>query len=861
MSEPTPQGPAPRDRTPFDALVELLRRASPVALRGRLTHIVLLVAVAVSATFFISPGLTQQQVPPLGEDDLGRPFRSSSPAGFKANRDYEIIDRPASEQARLSARAAVRPVYDLNPGVATEVRQAVREAFAAMQDVVARHEARVAAQQAATEGNGQAGANGSAAQNGAQNGAARKRAEADAKASEAELTGLLNAERKAFEQRLGPLENEDWNELVEARFSREVEAATLLLLERVYSGEPGTAPIIASRAELDQVDGGVITVRQVTSRSETQSPVAPPAVYDVRGALGEVERFASVPGNILPDSPIPLRRAVLRLAKRQVRPNLTVNAAETEARRTAAAGAAKDAVIQIRKGQKIIGDGELVEPRHLVILEGMRAQTDELDLVQVQLGSAGLVALIIAAVYAFHRAAFRRFRPTRKDAVVLGLLLVVFLGMVQVWTTVADAVHDRYPHIPPEALYYAVPIAAGAMLVRFLLSQELALFFAIVMACLAGMMLGNSLAFGIFSLVGALVAADRITRAKDRVGIFKAGLLTGAANFVTVLFFAFAEGKGFTTDTLYVALFTLVGTSLAVPVTVMALTPLIEAAFGYASDIKLLELANLNHPALKELIVQAPGTYHHSIIMGSLVEAAAEAIGANPLLARSCAYYHDIGKGRNPLFFGENQKGDNRHEQLAPAMSAVIIKRHVTEGMEMARQYRLPKLVADAIPQHHGTRLVGFFFHKALKEQEGKENPQPIDESVYRYAGPKPQFREAALVMIADAVEAASRSMPDQSTPKLQALVQKLINMIFSEGQLDECDLTLKDLNLIAHSFVRTLEGIYHARPVYPPGALQAPRPGQTIQNGTLQALAAGGAESSSQAPVVRGDGRKTGGA
>ncbi len=879
-SEPTPSGSAPRGRTPFDALVEFLRRASPSGLRGRLTHIVLLVAVAVCATFFISPGLTQQQVPPLGEEDLGRPFRSASPAGFKASRDYEIVDRAASEQARVNARAAVRPVYDFNPVVAGEVRGAVRDAFVAMQDLVAKHHAQEAERAAGTDGNGGPngqGANGQGNGHANGNGSGRKRAEIDPKASEEALTALLKNERKAFEQRLYPLEDDDWNELVKARFSKEAEAATLLLLERAYAGERGSVPIVATRDELLQVDGGVITVRDVSTRTERQTAVSAPAVLDVREALAEVDRFASVPGNILPDSPIPLRRAVLRLAKRQVRPNLTVNTAETEARRLAAAGAAKDAVIQIRKGQKIIGDGELIEPRHLVILEGMRAQTDELDLVQVQLGSAGLVALIIAAVYAFHRASFRRFRPTRKDAVVLGLLLIVFLGMVQVWTTVADAVHDRYPHIPPEALYFAVPIAAGAMLVRFLLSQELALFFAIVLSCLAGMMLGNSLAFGIFTLVGSLVAADRITRAKDRVGIFKAGLLTGVANLVTVLFFAFAEGKGFTSDTLYVAAFALIGTSLAVPVTVMALTPLTEAAFGYASDIKLLELANLNHPALKELIVQAPGTYHHSIIMGSLVEAAAEAIGANPLLARSCAYYHDIGKGRNPLFFGENQKGDNRHEQLAPAMSAVIIKRHVTEGMEMARHYRLPKLVADAIPQHHGTRLVGFFFHKALKEQEGKENPQPIDESVFRYPGPKPQFREAALVMIADAVEAASRSMPDQSTPKLQALVQKMINMIFSEGQLDECDLTLKDLNLIAHSFVRTLEGIYHARPVYPPGALQQPKPGQTVQSGpapggtgpmggtggtgALHALPNNGGESASPGATSRPDGRKTGSA
>jgi hypothetical protein len=358
------------------------------------------------------------------------------------------------------------------------------------------------------------------------------------------------------------------------------------------------------------------------------------------------------------------------------------------------------------------------------------------------------------------------------------------------------------------------------MLVRFVLTEELALFFAIVFSCLAGVMLGNSLAFGIYALVGSLVAADRITRAKDRVGIFRAGLITGTVNLAAVVCLFLVEGKGLGADTLLTALFAFLGSALAVPVMVMALTPLVEAVFGYASDIKLLELANLNHPALKELIVQAPGTYHHSIIIGTLVENAAEAIGANPLLARSCAYYHDIGKGRNPLYFGENQKGENRHDGLAPAMSAVIIKRHVTEGLEMARQYRLPKLVADAIPQHHGTRLVGYFFHKAVKEQEGQEGAQPIDESIFRYPGPKPQFREAALVMIADAVEASTRAMPEPTTPKLQAQVQKIINLIFSEGQLDECDLTLKDLHHIAQSFLHTLEGIYHTRPQYPAGAL-----------------------------------------
>ena len=651
----------------------------------------------------------------------------------------------------------------------------------------------------------------------------KKRRPADALAQEkAEMEARMRSARARFQERLfgrttePPLDDVDFEALVSARFAPPLEQAALSLVDHAY---PGQALVASSREELNREGANGIVVRDLAGFSEQMRPVGPPGVMDVREAQAELDRF-TVPSNVLPDQPGLLRQAVLRLVKRQVRPNLTINLAETTARRQKAADQVKEAVIPIRKGQKVIGDGELITEQHLVILSGMRAQTQQLDRFGLEFGAMGLVALLAFSSFAYHRSSFRRFRPTRRDALLLGTTLWAMLALIRLGVSVADAIQDRYAEIPIEALYACVPVAAGAMLVRFILSETSALFFAVVLAALAGIMMGNSLAFSIYAMVGSLVAAERIPRAKDRVGIFRAGVETGVANALTVLVLALAEGKGFSGDSLVSAAFALVGTSLGLPMVVMAATPLIEAAFGYASDIKLLELANLNHPALKELIVQAPGTYHHSIILGTMVENAAEAIGANPLLARSCAYYHDIGKGKNPLYFGENQKGDNKHESLAPAMSAVIIKRHVTEGMEMARQYRLPKAVADAIPQHHGTRLVGYFYHKAMKEQEGKENPVPVDESIYRYAGPKPQFKESALVMIADAVEASCRAMPDPTTPRLQAQVQKIINMIFAEGQLDECDLTLKDLTLIAQSFLHTLEGIYHARPQYPPGAL-----------------------------------------
>ncbi|WP_434300574.1 HDIG domain-containing metalloprotein [Corallococcus exiguus] len=805
MADPESPTPGP---SPLDALAVRLGLGRRGEWGRRIVQALLLLVVSVGAGFVISPGLYSQQIPALTTENLGKPFRANSPAGFKAARDYDIVHQSMTEQRRREARSAVRPVYDLNPAVVGNLRASVRAGFASAREHLEEEKDARAEETPQEEGQTK-----------------RRRAtpltpEALERQRRDREEMQARFQEQLFGQRDAGLESEDFQALVANGFSEESETATLVLLDRAYRADGSQVYVAGSREELVREAPQGLTVRDVQHKNEETLPAGAAQVVDMREAHQEMDRFASVPGNVMPEAPAVQRRAVLRIAKRLVRPSLTINIAETDLRRRLAGDAVKDAVIAIKKGQRVIGDGELVNETHLVMLRGMRAQTDRLDLLQLQVGGTGLVALLVVAFYGFCRAAFRRFRPTRKDGMLLGLLLVGLLGLLQVWVSIADAVQDRYTALPIEAFYYAFPVAAGAMLVRFILTQELALFFAMVFACLAGVMLGNSLAFGIYTLVGSLVAADRIVKAKDRVGIFRAGLVTGIANLIAVIFLFLVEGKGLAGDTLLTAVCAFFGTALAVPVMVMALTPLIEATFGYASDIKLLELANLNHPALKELIVQAPGTYHHSIIIGTLVENAAETIGANPLLARSCAYYHDIGKGRNPLYFGENQKGENRHDGLAPAMSAVIIKRHVTEGLEMARQYRLPKLVADAIPQHHGTRTVGFFFHKAMKEQEGKEGAPPIDESIYRYPGPKPQFREAALVMIADAVEASTRSMPDPTSAKLQAQVQKIINIIFSEGQLDECDLTLKDLNLIAQSFLHTLEGIYHTRPVYPAGAM-----------------------------------------
>lgn len=249
----------------------------------------------------------------------------------------------------------------------------------------------------------------------------------------------------------------------------------------------------------------------------------------------------------------------------------------------------------------------------------------------------------------------------------------------------------------------------------------------------------------------------------------------------------------------------------------VSLTPILEYFGEYASDMRLIEMATLDHPLLKELSIQAPGTWNHSMVIGMMVESAANVIGANPVVCRVGAYFHDIGKTTKPLYFVENQEpGENRHDKLSPSMSALIIRAHVKDGIELARRHKLPKIIEEMIPQHHGTSLIEYFYEKARKEAEdlGLE-PDTVDRSLYQYPGPRPQTKEAGLLMLADGIEAAARTLSEPTQDRIQGLVQKMINKVFASGELNECELTLHDLHLIARSYTHILTGIYHQRVAY----------------------------------------------
>lgn len=739
--------------------IRLLARAT-----DRVVAVVLLLAIAAAASVALSPGLFAQRVP-YDDAHLG----SVVTATLKASRDYDIPDEETTRRKREEAVAAVRAVYGHDADAVDGALLRVRTGFALA------------------------------------------RAQLGGAAEGADPLVTLLPLRAEIERALGArLEDKEFEALARAGWPENAQAAVEAIIASAMR-----EMVVGDREELVQHrDRGIAILRRTAGGRVVEETLS-----DVGGIRDLPRVRASIDVNRPEFAEIDraLRVVLTGLARREVRVNLEHDPNLTRTRREQAAAAVKPVVIQLKKGEKVIGDGERIEERHLVIFRGMQAQSQNTDVAQVRFGGATFAALVIGVLFAFG-AGVRRFETRRADLLLLASLLVTGLFLADLWIAVADVLRERAPEIPLEAWTYAIPFAAFPMLVRFVLRAEVALVFAVAFAALAGMLAGNSLPVTAFALVGGLAGAARVEKARDRAGVFRAGLLAGVVQAAAVVCFALFGGKLASWDTLIDSLAALLGGAFFAPMLVMALLPLIESVFRYTTDIRLLELANLNHPALKELIVQAPGTYHHSIIVGTLVEGAAEAIGANPLLAKVCAYYHDLGKGRNPLYFGENQKAGNRHDDLPPEESARVIIEHVSRGMEIARKYKLPQQVAAAIPEHHGTRLVGYFFHKALKAHEAGAAPRP-DAERFRYAGPKPQSRESALIMMADAVEAASRAMPDPSPEKLQALVKKLIDGIAADGQFDECELTLRDLAAVAESFCRTLGGIYHSRPEYPAAA------------------------------------------
>ncbi len=428
------------------------------------------------------------------------------------------------------------------------------------------------------------------------------------------------------------------------------------------------------------------------------------------------------------------------------------------------------------------------------------------------LGLAGLVFILFKTILA----AWLGERPAGyKDLLFLASLMVLALLSVRGYFLFAGALTRAHAGLDSGTLAFGAPLALAPLLAALFLGRRKGLLMALAGALLLALSRAPSGDLFFYYLVSGSVAAHLAAAQGTRLDLVKAGLRSAGAGALVLAALALYRGWLLSGGVVLGLLAVGLGGALA-GVLAAGLAPLAELIFGYTTSTRYLELASLDHPLLRELMLKAPGTYHHSLVVSSLAEAAAREIGANHRLARAAALFHDIGKLKKADYFVENQMGGpNRHAKLAPSMSALILISHVKEGVETARRHRLSPAIIDIMAQHHGTRLIHFFYNKAQDQRRRSGRGEP-DPEAFRYPGPRPQSREAALVMLADTVEAACRALEHPAPARIKGTVQTEINKIFSEGQLDQCDLTLRDLHRIAGSFHSILVGIFHQRVEYP---------------------------------------------
>ncbi|AWI03325.1 HD family phosphohydrolase [Clostridium drakei] len=359
---------------------------------------------------------------------------------------------------------------------------------------------------------------------------------------------------------------------------------------------------------------------------------------------------------------------------------------------------------------------------------------------------------------------------------------------------------------------FLIPLACIPMIFTLLVDYKVSLAISALNCVLISRAVEFNTEITILALVNVVIGAVILKKMQQRNDILYSSIYISIMNVILTFSVGFLLSNN-GVDVTQKALLACIGSILSGILTI-GLLPFFESTFDVITTIKLLEISNPNHPLLKRLLMEAPGSYHHSILVGNLAEIAAEEVGGNPVLARVASYYHDVGKIKRPYFFKENQLGnDNPHDKITPNLSTLIITSHVKDGVELAKQYKIPKAVTDIIEQHHGTSLVKYFY---VTMKNSSERPEDVKEEDFRYPGPVPETKEGAIIMLADAVEAAVRSINEPTKGKIEEMVNKIIKNRLNEGQLDNCNLTLKDINKIRKSFLKVLTGIYHQRIEYP---------------------------------------------
>jgi putative nucleotidyltransferase with HDIG domain len=710
---------------------------------------------------------------------------------------FTYADHAATEKARESAARSVVPVYDFDATLGPSLQKRISRAF---------EEAR------------------------------RRWGEARLDALAHDLDGLpavVQAEigrdfLRALQMDLEPSEVQF---IAESGFGRHVETIANDLL-----GQAMRKYVVSDRAEIPLSSPG-ITVIELLHRGQAEITLTDferiHTAAEVRQTISlyALERFED--GKGAEDV-----RAAVQIARAGVRANFSINQLLTRERRVDARSRVGTTVQTVSRGASIARKGEQVtadDVRRLQELKDIHADRGFWTVY----GSLFLLGLLLfGTVFRFASGTISKFADSIRELTALAVLMALCLGLARLVLEISGAMPGfGAGRVPPESVWYLAPVAGLTLTCRILMNSETALVFAVVAGTLCGLMMDQQALYAVFFVVSSLTAAGALSKDRERRSILRSGVYTGMVNagFVFVMGLVQMQMGDPTLSAvqpIWDAGFAF-SAGLLSAFLVLFLVPIFES-FGFVTNLQLLELANMNHPLLRNLMLRAPGTYQHSLMVGTLAEAAAETVGCNALLARVASYFHDIGKAVTPQYFVENQlPGHNRHDRLSPHMSARIIVDHVRNGAAIARRHKLPQPIIDNILMHHGTGLLYYFFKKARED-----DPEAL-ESDFRYPGPRPNSREAGIIHLADKVEAACRSIRQPTPERIREMIQRIVNTTLADGQLEECPLTIKEIYAITTVFQDVIMAIHHQRIEYPDAREKSP--GDQVRAIAKAAVATGG--------------------
>jgi putative nucleotidyltransferase with HDIG domain len=730
------------------------KKVSPLErfLKSRWTFLVLTVTlISLFLSYLPRRSLTSLAVGEISPSDTVAPF------------DLSVQDIEATNRLRAGAENAVLPVYTFDPNVFANTEDKIHRLFVMGWAWV-------------------------------QKSPSGQRSE-ELRASVLDLLGI-------------DLDPQDVSGLVRLKFPKELEETMVGISAKIF----GQGIILSKNLFIHGEQDRGLTLLAIQDGERTVK------VGDILDLKESEERFSEEVAKI--DIPQKTKALLTSLAQIFLTPNITYNKIETENRKSQARARIATVTNTIKKGRVIIRKGDEAGPEAVRILDlyNQRLQRRSSWLPDFG-GSFLLFTLLLLALWRYVMLVHKKDQA-EKSFRMTGIFLVASLSLYKISLLLAATISgsissNSFAQI--ETYHYAIPFQVGTLIFAYLLSDQLGLSYALLNSLAAGYLLGANFYIMLFCLVGGMAAiyGVRYFRKSQRAATLRAGfLLIPPANAAVILIVHLVEKRSglgpFSAEVFMGLIGGIISGALA-----FLLLPAVETAFGFITASKLLELTNSDLPVFREMSQEAPGSYHHSLIVATLAEKGAEELGLDAQLAKAGALYHDIGKTKMPEYFIENRTGGfDLHKDLTPAMSTLVIINHVKEGAEVAKKLKLPRALREIIEQHHGNSLVRFFYNKA--KQTYDPDQQTVGEESYRYPGPPPQTKEAALVMLADSVEAASRSLRSPTKDNLKRVITDIFNTSLQDGQLDDCDFSLRDLRAVASAFLTVLFAVYHPRVEYP---------------------------------------------